>query len=124
MSRFVRWFDALADRIEIGPVAAGLIANHLEVTPAEVLAGALSIPGAYRDPATGYVRLPDHPRRRTLGTLLSDLTYAIGSTPVDDPLRLASRDVEAYTAAVGRLRRRWARGNFAVPRDLGRALRA
>jgi hypothetical protein len=123
MARAFRWADALADRLEVGPVAAGLIAGHLETTPAAVLAGARSIPGAWTDTATGFVHLPDNARRRALGTLLSALTYAVGSTPVDDPGRLATRDVSAYTAAVGRLRRRWVRGNFAVPRDLGRALK-
>ena len=123
MARTFRWADALADRLEVGPVTAGLIAGHLETIPASVLVGALSIPGAFTNPATGCVQLPDNPRRRALGTLLSALTYAVGSTPVVTPCRLATRDVSAYTATVSRLRRRWARGNFATPRDLSRLLK-
>ena len=111
MARAFRWVDALADLVEVGPVRAALVADQLETTPSAVLAGALSVPGAFCNPATGCVVLPSHDRRVALETFLSDLTYVIGNP-------------SAYFATKATLRRRWARGNFSTPRDLGRRVRA
>ena len=110
MARAFRWADALADLAEVGNVRAALVADQLETTPSAVLAGALSIPGAFRDGTTGSIILPRHERCVALGTFLSDLTYVIG-------------DPSAYFVTKATLRRRWARGNFATPRDLGRRVR-
>lgn len=104
----IKWRDAFAAELELSPLTAEHIAECLDVEPEEVFAAARALPGTYRNPATGSLCLRPHERRQKCGLLLNDLACL-------------GREPWAHWRVI--LLRRWAAGNFAVPRELSRILK-
>ena len=112
---------------EVGTAGSAMIADSLayagvDVSPGDVLAAAMRVPGAYRDPHFGTVRFA----KLTPGTRAAQAMIPVLMDWVDDNVVRADRP-RAWSAIIGHMRVRFGQRNTTIPRDAtlrARAIRA